>query len=377
MSARAVHCTVFSRQMLRSAALLIFGLPVLLIALLTAALAAGSAQRYTGQLIFWTRGDRGFALDALDPSHGVRTRLVSPPPHLVVDLPRLSGTGQRAAFELSRAGQLAVAVRDSFQRTLYLTTEQTDIEDRLPALSPDGRHLAYWTSRRNANLNARFQNWHFMLLDTDTGETRRIIQDQAIIPYNTPIWSPDGRRIAVQYWAAGRDAGTFIVDAVSGESFSIRQFVDTPGGLAWSPDGEQIVFRSTRDGNPDLFLYTIATASLTNLTRHPATEFDAAWSPDARYLAFVTTRDGRGEIYLMRLSDQQMTRLTYGGGWSPSWSPDGRHIAFISRRGGADALYLVEASGGEPRFVDRLHEGNRFIGWYVSGALISPQEADI
>lgn len=366
MTAHAVHRSVPRSRPLRSIGLLIACLPVLLLALVVTTISAASAQDYHGQLIFWTRGEHGFTLDAVDPSHAVRTRLFSPPPHLVVDMPRLSGNGQRAAFELSRSGQLAVAVKDAFQRTLYLTSEHGDIEDRLPALSPDGRYLAYWTSRRSANLNARFQNWFFTLLDTQTGESRRLIQDLAIIPYNTPIWSPDGRRIAVQFWASGRDAGTFIVEADTGIYSGIRQFVESPSGLTWSPDGEQIVFRSTRDGNPDLFLFSVAEQSLINITRHPGTDFDAAWSPDARQLAFVSNRDGRGEIYVMDVASLRVDRLTEGGGWSPSWSPNGTHIAFTSRRSGSDALYLVPAAGGEPLFVDHLHTNNAFIGWYTN-----------
>jgi TolB protein len=40
---------------------------------------------------------------------------------------------------------------------------------------------------------------------------------------------------------------------------------------------------------------------LRNLTQHPAHDTCPAWSPDGRQLAFISTRHGGSDIYIMSL----------------------------------------------------------------------------
>jgi Tol biopolymer transport system component len=48
---------------------------------------------------------------------------------------------------------------------------------------------------------------------------------------------------------------------------------------AWSPDGRSIAFRSTRDGNPEIYVMNADGSGQRNLTRSPADEGWIAWSP--------------------------------------------------------------------------------------------------
>jgi Tol biopolymer transport system component len=105
----------------------------------------------------------------------------------------------------------------------------------------------------------------------------------------------------------------------------------------WSPDGTSIVFTSDREGSADLFRVKPDGTGLERLTTNTAYDDQAAFSPDGKQLVFVTTRaGGRANLWTMDLQTRRGKALTTGtgGDFRPSWSPDGQWIAFSSDRGG-------------------------------------------
>jgi tricorn protease len=116
-----------------------------------------------------------------------------------------------------------------------------------------------------------------------------------------------------------------------------------------SPDGRTIVFASGGD------LWTVAAtggdASL--LVAHPATESRPLFSPDGRELAFVSTRTGNGDLYVLTLATGALRRVTWddAGDQLDAWSPDGRFLYFSSVRediAGMSDVFRVPAAGGLP-----------------------------
>src|SRR5262249_53767840 len=49
-----------------------------------------------------------------------------------------------------------------------------------------------------------------------------------------------------------------------------------------------------------------------------------SWSPDGSQIVFANSTNGNTDIYLMNVDGSGMTRLTTTGGIAPSWSPNGR-----------------------------------------------------
>ena len=80
-----------------------------------------------------------------------------------------------------------------------------------------------------------------------------------------------------------------------------------------------------------------------NLTNHPAGDNFPSWSPDGAQMAFVSSRDGNPDVYVMNADGTKVTRLTNLPGENRviSWSPDGATIAF-ERLGG---IYVMNADG--------------------------------
>ena len=116
----------------------------------------------------------------------------------------------------------------------------------------------------------------------------------------------------------------------------------------WSPDGRRIAFDSDRSFNREIFVMEVdGTGEASNLTNSQADDSFPAWSPDGQRIAFYTWRDGNREVYVMNAdgSDQQNLTNHPGDDWYPAWSPDGERIAFTSNRDGNREIYVMNADG--------------------------------
>ena len=155
---------------------------------------------------------------------------------------------------------------------------------------------------------------------------------------------------------------------------TIRRLADQGGSPSWSPDGQQIVFVSGRDGNDEIYVMDSDGSNPRRLTDDIADDVSPSWSPDGRHIAFVSDRDGNDEIYVMDSDGSNPRRLTddiIADDVSPSWSPDGRHIAFVSDRNRDVNLeiYVMGSDGSNPRRLTR--DGGEDPTWSPDGRHIA------
>jgi TolB protein len=145
-------------------------------------------------------------------------------------------------------------------------------------------------------------------------------------------WSPDGTKIV---FALGGDQSgdIYVMNADGGDPKRLTRlpagsgFPDTP---LWSPDGKRIAFLlpgSLHVMNADGSDHRV-------LARFPPGIFPStpAWSPDSRSVAYARLKVGRDRtasgIYVADAESGEIHRLTREIDSSPSWSPDGRQIVF-------------------------------------------------
>lgn len=178
----------------------------------------------------------------------------------------------------------------------------------------------------------------FVMMTDGTGLTN--LTNDAVAEIS-PVWSPDGSRIA---YVASRDGGAeiHVMDADGSNRLRLTDGPDEDNFPSWSPDGSRIAFsRGTAGGGFDIYVMNADGSGITNLTDDPATfDIEPAWSPDGATIAFE--RDGG--LYVMNADGSGETRLT-ADGTGPAWSPDGTRIAFSSRRSGNLDIHVMNVDG--------------------------------
>lgn len=130
-----------------------------------------------------------------------------------------------------------------------------------------------------------------------------------------------------------------------------------------APDGSEIAFASGGD------IWTVPSkgGEARLLVSHPATESRPMYSPDGKQLAFVSTRTGNGDIYILTLATGELKRLTYGDGLDQldGWSRDGRWIYFSSSTddiSGMNDVFRIGAAGGTPMPVAADRYASEYFG---------------
>jgi len=118
----------------------------------------------------------------------------------------------------------------------------------------------------------------------------------------------------------------------------------TPIGSALFTLQRGILFETTRDGNPEIYMMNPDGSNPVNLSNDSDYDGSATWSPDGTKIAFVTDRDGDHEIYVMNADGTGQTNLTANpdSDTFPVWSPDGAYIAFQTDRESIGPILSVD-----------------------------------
>lgn len=148
-------------------------------------------------------------------------------------------------------------------------------------------------------------------------------------------WSPDGREVVISTNLSGR-LNLWKASAEGSWPVQLARSEDRQIGAAWSPDGKWIVFESDAGGNElyDLFAVPAGGGATVNLTESSdVSETAAHWSPDAQKLAFERKRKDAAmtDIALLDRSTHEVRSLTREAAsdhlWQlVAWSKDGGSI---------------------------------------------------
>jgi eukaryotic-like serine/threonine-protein kinase len=165
-------------------------------------------------------------------------------------------------------------------------------EERDPALSPDGKEVAFsWSGQKG-------DNFDIYVKLVDAGAPVRLTQDPAMDI--APAWSPDGRFIAFVRLSSEGKGGYYVIPALGGAERKIADIPQTPSHrpyptAEWTPDSKSLVLVDTSLDPPPLLQVSVADGGKTRLTSPPTNSFGdylPAISPDGRWLVFARIQGG-------------------------------------------------------------------------------------
>jgi len=173
-------------------------------------------------------------------------------------------------------------------------------------------------------------------------------------PEMHPDISPDGRQVLYTSKAAGsRDIYLLRVGGARAINLTADSTAEDEQAR-FSPTGDQIVFRSSRDGG-GLFLMGATGESVKRLT---TAGFDPAWSSDGRRVAYSTegvwdpySRSIFAELWTVEVATGATSKVYAGDAVQPAWSPDGSRIAYWANTGGQRDIWTIPSGGGAPEAV--------------------------
>ncbi len=269
------------------------------------------------------------------------------------------------------------------------------------AWSPNGKFLAF----PEASGVDSPRSW-ISLLSLSDYSTRRLTSPPGGSLDQSPKFSPDGSQIAfVRSTIAGVSNDVYVIGAGGGEAkrltFDHRPIIGPP---AWTVDGREIVFSSTRGGPESLWRifarggeprpvagpmgeggwpsippkgdqlvyhqvvakFNIWRLDLRDQRHHQRPPFALIsekgdkmrpdLSPEGKQIAFESNRLGFWDIWTCATDGSNCDQLTslHGTAGRARWSPNGRYIAFEFHPKEQSEIYVVEVPGGVPRLLPTI-----------------------
>ena len=168
----------------------------------------------------------------------------------------------------------------------------------------------------------------------------------------------DNRRLQIQ-----------MIDLVSHDPRPLTNDSYYNHSLDWSPKGDEILFVSNREADPDrvlnydVFAVNIARATVRRITNTKAAEYHPVWSPDGSSIAMLaTTRSLTSSettmedthVWVMKADGtarREIGAVIDNRQGPPQWSADGAWIYFTVQERGDTRLYRLPSAGGPPEVV--------------------------
>ncbi|HKP88028.1 MAG TPA: S9 family peptidase [Blastocatellia bacterium] len=284
-----------------------------------------------------------------------------------------------------------------------LTTGEAS--DSTPRWSPDGKKIVFASDR-----DGKSALW---IVDVSTRELRRLTPWERSNFFLSKAadmfcWSPDGKQVAfvaaekpkqaestdprvissIQYktrtsFSDNLRSHIFIVSIEDGKVRQLTRGRADEHSINWSPKGDEIVFLSNREQDPDMhlnydiFAVEVATGAERRLTQTAGCEFAPLWSPDGEFIAYTATRrnmttiDSIAEDTHVWVIDQKGTEAKEVSAAldrrasSQQWSADGQKVYFLAGDHGKTLIYSAGREGGA---VTPIFDGQYQIGSLTTAA---------
>ncbi len=285
-----------------------------------------------------------FGLFVLGLDDGRKRRLTSSPS--LDRTPALSPDGRilafaRGAVSSSEIYLLPLSDRLQTERVRRLTFDNR--QSLNPAWSRDGRSILFVSGSLSSRALRRIP------IDRPGKSQRVILPAEGV---SAPALARGARRLVYVQETEQRNIWRMRLPEPSEEKAGLPRLLISSTRIEkqpqFSPDGRRIAFGSNRSGTEEIWVCDSDGSNAVELTSfHGPATGAPRWSPNGRRIVFDAFPHGVGEIYVISAEGGPATRLTNDRyvDTAPSWSRDGQWIYFISERGGARQVWKMPADG--------------------------------
>ena len=213
-----------------------------------------------------------------------------------------------------------------------------------PAVSPDGKFVAFVESHENWNI------WRVPVNGDQSGTPQRFLASTG--QNHSPSFSSDGRTIAFVSDRSGYPE-IWLCDS---DGQHLRQLTHFGGPwlgtLRWSPDSTSIVFDARPKGHSAIYVVKLNEGNPKLVENQPFEVRRPSFSRDGRYIYFDTTRGGSPEIWRRDLRTNQDQVIAPAGFMFGIESPDGRRLFYQESE--PSHIWVSDPDGGSPRQLSQV-----------------------
>jgi serine/threonine protein kinase len=240
--------------------------------------------------------------------------------------------------------------------------------------SPDGQT---WAFSEFSDPNRAYQSSKIVLLSLKDLTKRQLTAAPDQHGDREPAFSPDGSQVAFIRWPiSGNFGDVFVVPVLGGvpRQLTFDNSCTTP---AWTPDGEEIVFSSTRGGLRTLWRVPVSGGPAKPISGVGEMAMNPALARKGNQLAYLHYAL-RNSIWEIGLTDDKHASASptrrfssRGINWRPSFSPDGHKVVFESDRLGSSDIWYCARDGSNCKQLTSLHATSGTARWSPDGRYVA------